>query len=510
MSEAIPRGPFDQGLFLTHFNKGRDLYDARRFEDAERQLEEAYLLRPRDARVLNLLGLVYFRGNKLIKAEEVYRKLVAENTDAPTLFYNLGLICFKLNRLDDAEQAFRKALDLTEGNPKIHFYLGSIYERLQRYKDAIYQYRQAGANLMVQRVQGKLETAEQAGSPPPPAATAPAPEAPPGAAETRAVAAETPRQAEPRSEATTPSAVSAPPPVPPSAPALDARPRSPADTDPGSPVTVLAPSAAHPPETELPLGGIPKLVRPLSPALLAEERPPLTSTDRFLRNDTLPPGTATRPATQSSPQPGTLAQRPAPADAPPDPPREPFRAVEKGLVDVEVAGKVFIKQGTIYSYTGNLTFWVKERRPGGRAALVIVTGNGRLLLTDHDREITLMQVADEPVFVEPNHLLACQEGLQPRYELLGGDAQPVETLVLEGKGIVALSVASKPLPLTVKEGQPVCVPAASVIMWTGALTPSVVEDPEVYEVVLASASTGGRLLRLEGTGRILVEQASGS
>ncbi len=164
MSDPIPRGPFDQGLFLTHFNKGRDLYDARRFDEAERQLEEAYLLRPRDARVLNLLGLVYFRGEQ---AGSRPRRSTASwsprTRDAPTLFYNLGLICFKLNRLDDAEQAFRKALDLTEGNPKIHFYLGSIYERLQRYKDAIYQYRQAGANLMVQRVQGKLETAERKG-----------------------------------------------------------------------------------------------------------------------------------------------------------------------------------------------------------------------------------------------------------------------------------------------------------------------------------------------------------
>ena len=107
-------------------------------------------------RVLNLLGLVYFRSDKLDKAEEVYRKLIAQSPEAHTLHYNLGLICFKLSRLEDAEQAFRKALELTEGNPKIHFYLGSIYERLQRYKDAIYHYRQAGANLMVQRLQGKL------------------------------------------------------------------------------------------------------------------------------------------------------------------------------------------------------------------------------------------------------------------------------------------------------------------------------------------------------------------
>ena len=46
-------------------------------------------------------------------------------------------------------------------------------------------------------------------------------------------------------------------------------------------------------------------------------------------------------------------------------------------------------------------------------------------------------------------------------------------------------------------------------MWTGELTPHVVDDPQVYAVVLPSASAPGRLLRLEGTGRILVEQAAG-
>jgi Flp pilus assembly protein TadD len=109
MADPIPRGPFDQGLFLAHYNKGRELFEERRFEDAERQLEEAYLLRPRDPRVLNLLGLVYYRGDKLAKAEEVYRKLIAESPEAHTLHYNLGLVCFKLGRLDEAEAAFLKA-----------------------------------------------------------------------------------------------------------------------------------------------------------------------------------------------------------------------------------------------------------------------------------------------------------------------------------------------------------------------------------------------------------------
>src|SRR6266852_8176403 len=162
MRDPSPRAPFDQGLFLKHFNKGKELYEARRFEDAERELEEAYLMRPRDQKVLNLLGLVYFKQDKYEKAEEVYRKLAAESPDAHTLFYNLGLICFKLGRLEEAETAFLKALELNRDNPKINFYLGSIYERLHRFQDAIYQYRQAGANLMVRRVEDKMAAAEPA------------------------------------------------------------------------------------------------------------------------------------------------------------------------------------------------------------------------------------------------------------------------------------------------------------------------------------------------------------
>src|SRR6058998_3164850 len=156
MREPSPRAPFDQGLFLTHFNKGKAFYEERRFEDAERELEEAYLLRPRDQKVLNLLGLVYFKQDKYDKAEEVYRKLAAESPDAHTLFYNLGLIYFKLGRMEEAETAFLKALELNRENAKINFYLGSIYERLHRFQDAIYQYRQAGANLMVRRVEDKI------------------------------------------------------------------------------------------------------------------------------------------------------------------------------------------------------------------------------------------------------------------------------------------------------------------------------------------------------------------
>ena len=449
MPGPIPRGPFDQGLFLAHFNKGQEHFDARRLDEAERELEEAYLLRPRDARVLDLLGRVYFRQEKLAKAEEVYRKLIAESPDAQTLHYNLAVVCFKLGRLEDAESAFLKALELAPGNAKIHFYLGSIYERLHRYKDAIFQYRQAGAKTMVQRVEDKL------------AASAPA-----GCASGRAA------------------------PAPDDTARYRASSRLPAserpDTKPKQP--------APPRDSPFPP---PKVVEPVSPTLMAEAEASLSEAARLqLFSDTMPPTSAGRPRSVTLPAP------------PPGTPRsEIFRPLDARLLEVDFSGKVFIKLGTIYSYSGNLNFWVKDRRPGGQPTLVIVTGTGRLLLTDAEREITLLPVEDEPVFIEPSHLLACEEKLSPQYKRVGEGPEGLEVVALEGRGWVALSVAGRSLPLPVKPALPVSVPTTSVILWTGRLTPHLVEDPQVFEVMQKAADgAAGRVLRLEGSGRVLVEQ----
>jgi uncharacterized protein (AIM24 family) len=449
-----PRAPFDQGLFLAHFNKGKELYDQKKYEEAERELEEAYLLRPRDQKVLNLLGLVYFKQDKYEKAEEIYRKLAAESPEAHTLFYNLGLIYFKLNRLEEAESAFLKALELSQGNPKINFYLGSIYERMKRFQDAIFQYRQAGANIMVRRVEDKIASLPTATQPMPAEAGA----RPAGPAKRRA--------------------------------------------DDTAEFKAGEVEALRRRIEEVATG---KAVGPVSEVLMADGAPAPKPSDtaRFrMPETTVPPGTRF-PEIITFPQRagGVLPAPERPARVP------PFRFLENNLMEVNFSGKVFIKQGTIYSYSGNLTFWVKERRAKGTPPLVIITGVGRLILTDRRREITFMQVDEETLHVEPAHLLACEETLTPRYLSLGEGAGGVEFVALEGRGMVALSVASKPLALTVTQDLPVCVPASSVITWSGPLTPRVVEDRQLYEVML-SPGQPGPVIRLEGAGRVLVEQSA--
>jgi len=465
-----------EGLYVKHLTAGKELYEAGKLEDAEKQLEEAYLLRPREQKVLNLLGLLYFKLEKYEKAEEVYRKLAAESPEAHTLYYNMGLIYLKLSRFEDAEMAFLKSLELSRENPKINFYLGSIYERQRRFQDAIFQYRQAGANVMVRRVEDRMQ----------PGAKPPAPRQ-----------GDTAEFHEPPKIETAPFLVPPKPVVPVSDVLLsDAAPRP-------------APAAAS-----------------ADNLVGTETRPPTPG------GKTLPPTSATLPPTRSPDIVAFLASlpihptkektgvtgissggfatmrsatpQPTPLPTPSPRPVEAFRILQTNLMEITFSGKVFVKQGTIYSYTGNLTFWVKDKRPGGMPALVIVTGSGRVLLTERDREIRLNQI-DNGVHVQPHALLACEDTLSPRYVKID-DSLP-EILALEGRGQIALAVGSRALSLTVTPDQPVAVAASSIVMWTGSLKAHVVHDQQISEALLAPGAPAPILIRLEGAGRVLMEQA---
>jgi len=83
MPKASKQAP-DQGLFLKHFETGKQAYDSGRLDEAERELVEAYLLRPRDHKILNLLGLLYFKQENYEKAEEVKCTLQSSSC---SLFY---------------------------------------------------------------------------------------------------------------------------------------------------------------------------------------------------------------------------------------------------------------------------------------------------------------------------------------------------------------------------------------------------------------------------------------
>src|SRR5438132_10978577 len=145
MPDPVVAPPFDQGVFLLHYNRGREAFQEGRFAEARRELENAQRLRPDDPDVLNLLGLVYFKTDAFPEAEVIYRRLSKENPNVFILHSNLGLILFKQENFDEAEKHLLRAIELRPNYAKSHLYLGLLYRRNRKYPLALDHLRFAGA-----------------------------------------------------------------------------------------------------------------------------------------------------------------------------------------------------------------------------------------------------------------------------------------------------------------------------------------------------------------------------
>src|SRR5712691_6381630 len=156
-SAAPLQAPFDQGVFLLHYNRGREAFQEARFAEARRDLEHAQKLRPDDSDVLNFLGLVYFKTNAFPEAEVIYRRLTKENPNVFILHSNLGLILFKQGKLEEAEGFLMRSVELRPNYAKSHLYLGLLYRQRRKYGLALEHLKFAGADKLVREVEAEVK-----------------------------------------------------------------------------------------------------------------------------------------------------------------------------------------------------------------------------------------------------------------------------------------------------------------------------------------------------------------
>ena len=148
--------PFDQGLFLLHLNKGRELLRAGNLISARSELQIAETIRNDDEDVLNLLSVVYFKSGELGEAEKITRRLLSENDDSAVLHSNLGVILVKHGNFDEAESQLRRAIELKPDHQKSHLYLGYVYRQKRKLGLSLEHFRFAGADKLVAELQTEL------------------------------------------------------------------------------------------------------------------------------------------------------------------------------------------------------------------------------------------------------------------------------------------------------------------------------------------------------------------
>ena len=482
--------PFDQGVFLLHYNRGREAFQEGRYAEARRELEAAQRLRPDDADVLNLLGLVYFKTNAFPEAEVIYRRLIAENPNVFILHSNLGLILFKQGKQDEAEQYLLRAVELRPNYAKSHLYLGLLYRQKKKFGLALEHLRFAGADKIAREVE--LEMQPPALKPLPAPTPAPPASSPVDTRKTGRVITQ-------------------------KIPALKDSGTADRDTGasrtmPGTTPTPVAPSAAPTSTTvRVPIPTAPTLVPPppVPPASMPVTPPPAAPPPDVTAPISTAAVTAARKLQDAVDEPQHVETKRIDMARKIEGASKTFTLHENGFLEINFARSVHCKRGTVSSYSGNLKFVAESGLLGTTAqTLVKAVGQGKIFVYEKGRKTFLLDLNDEFIYVEGSNLLALEDSLTYRVEPIydGSYQRKIDVVKIFGKGSLAISTSIEPLTLRVTREYPLSISSNALVAWTGNIIPTVVDDKSLENVMIEFEGAAGFKIRFEGDGVVVSEQ----
>ncbi|HUP46987.1 MAG TPA: tetratricopeptide repeat protein [Thermoanaerobaculia bacterium] len=438
--------PFDQGVFLLHYNRGREAFQENRYAEARRELESAQKLRPNDLDVLNLLGLVYFKSNAFPEAEVIYRSLVRDNPNVFTLHSNLGLILFKQGKFDDAEEYLQRAIQLRPNYAKSHLYLGLLYRQRRKLQQALEHLKFAGADKLVRDVESEIQQLRTGQIRP--AATQPM-----------------------SSDATTQKVRAI-------------------KRDPDATLRQAVASVTQPARVPTPL----------------EEQKTLVT--EIPAGKTLAGETAARKLQDAVDETQYAEERRIDLGRKMEGASKTFTLHENGFLEINFDRSAYVKRGTVSSYSGNLKFVAETGLLGTTAkTLIRAVGHGKIFVFEKGRKTFLLDLNEEFIYVEGSNLLALEETLTYRVEPIYDAAyeRKVDTLKIFGRGSLAISTSIEPLTLRVTRDYPLSISSNALVAWTGNLIPAVVDDLALQDVMIAGGDEGGFKIRFEGDGVVVSE-----
>src|SRR5690606_30261497 len=106
--------------------------------------------------------------------------------------------------------------------------------------------------------------------------------------------------------------------------------------------------------------------------------------------------------------------------------------------------------------------------------LMKIEGQGRAYLADAGKQVTLLRLAGESIFVNGNDVLAFETGIESKITMMRKVAGMLSgglfNMRLSGHGIVAITSHYEPLPLPVTAlGGPVFTDPNATVAWSGSL-----------------------------------------
>lgn len=400
--------------FLFHLRRGSDLLGRGDAQGARASLERARELRPKDAKVLGLLGQAYHKLNRFDEAADVWHRVVDDNPVEPAARVNYGLSCLKAHRYPEAIKQLEIAVDLNPDHRKAMGYLGLAYMEAGFPAEARGWFVKAGSGHMAARCDEMIAKGEVKRPEPPP-------------------------------------------------------PRKPPE----------------PPERA-----------PLAAAAFRQARPP-------------PPGVVAAPAL--TPAPGGAGGLGAWVDSRRvHPGGDETFSVQGDTLVVTVRGTTLCRLDGLFAQKGALQLAPEMKRFRGKATekpfgdgarqMRRVSGDGLLLVRAAGRRFTALDLGGESGYFREEAVFGLEEGIG--YEngrVPSRLAAELNLVHLRGRGRFLVVSLGEPVTVDVGADQPVLVPLAALVGWTGNLT------PRLATLSGAGEGDGPVAVELSGEGRAITD-----
>jgi len=190
-----------------------------------------------------------------------------------------------------------------------------------------------------------------------------------------------------------------------------------------------------------------------------------------------------------------------------------FELERDRLLEVNLDGRMWIKKGTMVAYNGDIRFTregvlehglgklVKKAVTGEGLSLTKAEGKGKLYLADTGKKVTILELDGQSIYVNGNDLLAFEETVQWDIKMMkriaGFMSGGLFNVLLEGKGMVAITTHYDPLTLQVTKDRPVFTDPNATVAWSGNLQPDLRTDISLKTLVGRSS---GESLQMAFTG----------
>lgn len=183
---------------------------------------------------------------------------------------------------------------------------------------------------------------------------------------------------------------------------------------------------------------------------------------------------------------------------------EVFELENDYILDIILDGSVKTKKHSMIAYTGDINFEQSAHSSSfekllnrlipddteNMSPMMNLTGKGHVYVADHGKNIEIIKLKDESIYVNASNLLAFEESIKSEITTMSSSGMVAGGFIiikLTGSGFIAITTHPSPLTLKVRPDEPIFTDPNATVAWSEGLELDTSIDVNLNNIVNRSS-----------------------